>query len=53
MIGDFGAPDIMRFGFAPLYTRFVDVWDAVNRLAEVLKTGRWREPQFNLRVAVT
>ena len=53
VIGDFRAPDTMRFGFTPLYTRFVDVWDAVDRLAEVLKTGQWREPQFNVRVAVT
>jgi kynureninase len=47
VIGDFRAPDLMRFGFAPLYTRFVDVWDAVDRLADVLTTGEWRDPRHN------
>ena len=52
-IGDFRAPDILRFGFTPLYTRFVDVWDAVDRLRQILETGEWREPRFNVRAAVT
>ena len=53
VIGDFRAPDILRFGFAPLYTRFADVWDAVDRLAHVLQRGEWRQPQFSVRAAVT
>jgi kynureninase len=53
VIGDFRAPDILRFGFTPLYTRFVDVWDAVNRLRDVLDSGEWREPRFAVRAAVT
>jgi kynureninase len=53
VIGDFRAPDILRFGLTPLYTRFVDVWDAVDRLHEVLKSGQWREPRFSVRAAVT
>ena len=46
VIGDFRAPNIIRFGFPPLYTRFVDVWDAVERLASVLASGEWRAPRF-------
>ncbi len=53
VIGDFRAPDILRFGFTPLYTRFVDVWDAVMHIAQVLESGEWREPRFNQRAAVT
>jgi kynureninase len=53
VIGDFRPPDILRFGFTPLYTRFVDVWDAVDRLAAVMTSGEWRDPRFAIRSAVT
>jgi kynureninase len=53
VVGDFRAPDILRFGFTPLYTRFVDVWDAVEQLRQVLDSGEWREPRFQTRGAVT
>jgi len=60
VVGDFragdvadGLPDILRFGVTPLYTRFVDVWDAVEHLRLVLASGEWREPRFNQRGLVT
>ena len=53
VIGDFRAPDVLRFGFAPLYTRFVDVWHAVDRLAGILDQRRWDQPEFHLRRKVT
>lgn len=53
VIGDFRAPDVMRFGFAPLTTRFVDVWDAAHTLRRVLAEGSWDRPQFHRRQAVT
>ncbi|HEX3429899.1 MAG TPA: kynureninase [Rhizomicrobium sp.] len=52
-IGDFRAPDVLRFGFAPLYTRYVDVWNAVDRLASVMTGGAWRDERFRSRAAVT
>ncbi len=36
VIGDYREPSVMRFGFTPLYTRFVDVWDAVQVLRRIL-----------------
>jgi kynureninase len=53
VIGDFRAPDILRFGFTPLYTRFADVYDAVEILAGIVKAGSWDRPEFHRRAAVT
>ncbi len=53
VIGDFRAPDILRFGFPALYLGFEDVWRAVETLREVLETQGWRDPAFQVRAAVT
>jgi kynureninase len=46
-------PGLLRFGFAPLYLRFVDVWDAVDALRDVLATHAWERPEFSQRKRVT
>lgn len=53
VVGDYRDPHILRFGFTPLYLRFVDVWDAVQVLREVLATRAWDQPRFRQRGAVT
>lgn len=60
VIGDFRAgsgdgrqPDILRFGFTPLYIGFEDVWHAVEHLRQVLETAEWQRPEFNQKHAVT
>ena len=53
VIGDFRAPDICRFGFTPLYLRFVDVFDAVERIASVMESESFRDRRFAVRNPVT
>lgn len=53
VVGDFRAPDLLRFGFAPLYTRFVDVHEAVQRLETIVVEGRHLEPRLRERARVT
>lgn len=53
VIGDFRAPDILRFGFTPLYVGFEDVWGAVATLEAIMESGLWREPRFAERKLVT
>jgi kynureninase len=53
IIGDFRAPDTMRFGFGPLYVRHVDVWDAVLAVEDILRSGAWRAVPLPAPGAVT
>ena len=53
VIGDFRAPDILRFGFASLYVSHVDVWEAVATLKDIMATRAWETPEFMAKKAVT
>ncbi|MEO1305611.1 MAG: aminotransferase class V-fold PLP-dependent enzyme [Pseudomonadota bacterium] len=53
IVPDFRAPDAMRFGFSPLYVRFVDVWDAMEALGDILETRCWDQPQYKVQSTVT
>jgi len=53
VIGDFRAPDILRFGFTPLYIGLDEVEGAVAILAEIMATAAWDRPEFKTRAKVT
>ena len=59
VIGDFRAgdgdqhPDILRFGFTPLYIGYADVWRAAEHLRQVLDSGEWKDPRHHVSHAVT
>lgn len=53
IVGDYREPGILRFGLAPLYIRYADVWDAVEVLRRVLDEELWQAPEFQTRDAVT
>ena len=53
VVGDFRMPDILRFGFAPLYISHEDVWNAVAILKDIMETGDWEKPEYSVKSAVT
>ena len=53
VVGDFRAPDMLRMGFAPLYTRYEDVWSAVETIRDVMASRAWDDEVFRTRAKVT
>ena len=53
VIGDFRAPDVMRFGFTPLYIGFADVETAARALVEIVRRRLWDRPEYHARNKVT
>lgn len=53
VIGDFRAPDILRFGITPLTLRYVDLWDAAAILETIMTQDLWRDPAYAVRRTVT
>ena len=53
VIADFRAPDVLRFGFAPLYLRFKDIWNSVQILSDIITNGVYREEKYSRQQKVT
>jgi kynureninase len=53
VIGDFRAPDVMRFGITPLFVNEADIIDAVDKLEQILEEERYKDAQFQKRALVT
>ena len=53
VIGDFRAPDILRFGFTPLFIDSADVAKAIDIIADVIKNRLWDCPEYKTRAKVT
>ena len=53
VIADFRAPDILRLGFTPLYLRFIDIWTAVEILADTVRSGEYQQAGYAVRHKVT
>ena len=53
VIGDFRAPEVIRFGLTPLYLGFEEIWQAVDILARIIAEERWKDPKYAVRGKVT
>lgn len=53
VLADFRAPDILRFGFSPLYNQYVDMWDAVTQLADIVASRAYTDKAYQQRSRVT
>ncbi len=53
VIGDYRAPDIMRFGFTPLYLDEDDIRKGVAIIADVVNSGLWKQDKYRIKKAVT
>ena len=53
VIGDYREPEVLRFGITPLYLGFVDIWDAVQHLKQVMILGEWENSEYQVRGQVT
>ena len=53
VVADFRAPNILRFGFTPLYTSFEDIWLAVKKLVNIVESEHYKERRFNVILKVT
>ena len=53
VIADFRAPDILRLGFTPLYLRYIDIWTAVEILADVVRSGEYLKAEYQVKQKVT
>jgi len=53
IISDFRMPDILRFGITPMYLRYVDIYDVVMAIREVMETGAWDRAEYKVRSTIT
>ena len=53
VIGDFRAPDVLRFGLCPLYLGYAEIRDAVETLLRIMQSGEWRQAQYQQATRVT
>ncbi|MFT6897304.1 MAG: kynureninase [Paraglaciecola sp.] len=52
VIADFRAPDVLRFGFGPLYLRYIDIGHTIDILLQIVESGIYRQPRFREKLKV-